>query len=127
MTRAWSATSPSRRQTTRRQAELDRANAEIALHNEELTIKADRVGRVPPRRHPHNRSTDRMRILQLMSARGWSTTEAYMGSPSEALSIEPRSLWLIREQTERATRVDLIIKFVEGRRHLPIVELKRAA
>ena len=75
LTRAWATAATSRQPTTRLQAELDRANTEIALLNEELTIKNDRLDRVPPRRRPHYRPTDRMRILQLKAARGWSTEQ----------------------------------------------------
>ncbi|MFT7534312.1 MAG: hypothetical protein ACI85K_000258, partial [Hyphomicrobiaceae bacterium] len=97
MTRAWSAASPSRRQTTRRQAELDRANTEIALLNEELKIKNDRLGRVPPRRRPHYRATDRMRILQLKAARRRSTTQT---AGIFAVSEDTIATWLRRIDEE---------------------------
>ncbi len=50
MSHAWSAAATSRQRTTRLQAELDRVRTEIALLNEELAIKNDRLGRVRPRR-----------------------------------------------------------------------------
>ncbi len=53
LTRAWGSSSTSRRRMTRLQADLDRAMTEIALLNEELAIKNDRLGRVRPRRRPH--------------------------------------------------------------------------
>ena len=53
LTRAWAASATSRRRTTRLKADLYRAQTEIALLNEELAIKDDRLGRVPPRRRPH--------------------------------------------------------------------------
>ena len=43
LTRAWGSAASSRRPTTRLQAELDRAKSEIALLNEELAIKNDRL------------------------------------------------------------------------------------
>ncbi len=72
LTRAWGSAATSRRRTTGLQAKLDRARTEIALLNEELAIKIDRLDRVLPRRRPHYRPTDRMRILQLKAARGAS-------------------------------------------------------
>ena len=74
LTQAWGSAATTRRRTTRLHAELDRARTEIALLNEELAIKNGRLGRVPPRRRPHYRPTDRMRILQLKAARGWSSS-----------------------------------------------------
>ena len=62
LTRTWASASTSRRRTTRLEAERDRANTEIALLNEELGIKDDRIYRVPPRRRPHYSATDRLRI-----------------------------------------------------------------
>ncbi len=58
---------------------------------------------------------------------GRTPTEVYTGSTNQALPIEPRPSWPIREESLRTKRVDLSLEFVEGRRHLPIVELKRAA
>ena len=49
LSRAWSTAATSRRCTTRLRAELDRAQTEIALLNEELAIKDDgptRAGRL---------------------------------------------------------------------------------
>ena len=53
-------------------AELDRANTEIALLKEELDIKDARWSRLPSRRRPYYVPVQRMRILQLKTARGWS-------------------------------------------------------
>ena len=57
-------------------AELDRANTEIALFTEELDIKDDRWSRLPSRRRPYYLPVQRMRILQLKAARGWSCEHA---------------------------------------------------
>lgn len=75
LTRAWGSAVTSRRRTTRLQAELDRAQTEIALLNEELAIKNDRMARVRPRRRPYYGPIHRMRILQLKAARGWSSSQ----------------------------------------------------
>ena len=75
--------------------ELDRATAEIALLKEELAIKDARWSRLPSRRRPYYTPVQRMRILQLKAARGWSCEQAARG-------------FLIIEQTLRSwlERVD---------------------
>jgi hypothetical protein len=97
LTRAWASASTSRRRTTRLQAELDPANTQIALLSEELAIKNDRLGRMPPRRRPHYRPTDRMRILQLKAARGWSTAQT-----AEVFAVTEDTIvsWLQRTDEE---------------------------
>ncbi len=47
----------------RPQAQIEQANAEIALLREELYIKDSRWERSRPRRRPHYTSSQRMRIL----------------------------------------------------------------
>ncbi|MHC4450661.1 MAG: DDE-type integrase/transposase/recombinase [Planctomycetota bacterium] len=56
----------------RLRAELDVAKNEIALLREELGIKDGRWLRSRSRRRPHYLPTQRLRILQLRSARGWT-------------------------------------------------------
>ncbi len=56
----------------RLQSELEQANAEIALLREELYIKDGRWERSRSRRRPHYTPIQRMRILQLRAARGWT-------------------------------------------------------
>ena len=101
LTRAWASSATSRRRTTRLQADLDRAQTEIALLNEELAIKSDRLGRVPPRRRPHYGPIHRMRILQLKSARGWSSSQT---ARAFAITEDTIASWLKRvdEEGERA-------------------------
>jgi putative transposase len=69
-TRGWAANSPNSR--IRLKAELDRDHQEIALLCEELRIHKLRMAQIPPHRRPHYRPTERMAILQLKAARGWS-------------------------------------------------------
>ena len=97
LTRAWASGASSRRRTTRLLAELDRAETEIALLNEELAIKNDRLVRVPPRRRPHYCATDRMRILQLRAAHGWSTTQT---AAVFAVTEDTITTWLRRTDEE---------------------------
>ena len=56
----------------RLRADLEAANREISLLEEELRLKDVRMQRLPPRRRPHYRGTERMAILELRAARGWS-------------------------------------------------------
>ncbi len=69
-TRGWAANSPNSR--IRLKAELDRALQKITLAREELCIHKLRMTQIPPHRRPYYRPTERMAILQLKAARGWS-------------------------------------------------------
>ena len=69
-TRGWAANSPNSR--IRLKAELDRAHQEVALLREEIRIKDARMARIGPHRRPHYPPTQRMAILELKAARGWS-------------------------------------------------------
>ncbi len=69
-TRSWAVDSMNGR--VRLRAELDRANQEIALLREAIRIKDARMARIAPLRRPHYPPTERMAILELRAARGWS-------------------------------------------------------
>ncbi len=62
-----------------------------------MAIKNDRLGRVPPRRRPHYRPTDRMRILQLKAARGWSSSQT---AEVFAVTEDTIATWLKRTDEE---------------------------
>jgi hypothetical protein len=53
-------------------AERDRLDSEVALLREEIRIKDARMAALAPHRRPHYSPTERMAILELMAARGWS-------------------------------------------------------
>ena len=72
-TRGWAANSINPR--LRRRAEVDRLTEEVAVLKEELRIKDARMTAVPARRRPHYAATDRMAILELKAARGWSARQ----------------------------------------------------
>ena len=72
--RGWAAKRADR--LVRLQAELNETKSEIALLKEELSIKDARFGRVHSHRRPYYRPIERMRILKLKAARGWSTRQA---------------------------------------------------
>ena len=71
--RSWAADSTNQR--VRLKAENDRLEQELALRQEELRIKDARMARMAPARRPHYPPTDRMAILELRAARGWSTEQ----------------------------------------------------
>jgi putative transposase len=56
----------------RLRAQLEQATSEIALLREEISIKDGRWERSHSRRRPHYTPIQRMRILQLRAARGWT-------------------------------------------------------
>ena len=55
--------------------------------------------------------------------------DRYDGDEPEghARRVEPRPRWPVDEEAMRVKRLDVVVKFMEGRKHLPVVELKRAA
>ena len=55
--------------------ENDRLRHEIALLTEEVRIKDSRMARIPPRHRPHYPPIERMAILELRAARGWTAAE----------------------------------------------------
>ena len=60
----------------RRRAQIDQRDQRIALLEEELRIKDARMLRLPAHRRPHYTPTERLAILQLRAAYGWSMTQA---------------------------------------------------
>ena len=74
LTVSWSRAS-ARSSRHRLQAEIDRLRAEIKHLQEEMAIKASRWGRHSPRRRPHYGPIQRMRILRLRAARGWTVAQ----------------------------------------------------
>ena len=71
--RGWAANSPIHR--VRLAAELDQLNSEVAMLREEIRIKDARMAALVPQRRPHYSPSERMAILQLMAARGWSKAQ----------------------------------------------------
>ena len=69
-TRSWAVDSLNGR--VRLRAQLEYANQEIALLREEIRVKDARMTRIDPHRRPHYPPTERMAILELRAARGWS-------------------------------------------------------
>jgi transposase InsO family protein len=63
-------------QRTRLAVDNDRLQSEVAMLREELRIKDARLARTPPAHRPHYPATERLAILALKAARGWSTAQA---------------------------------------------------
>ncbi len=73
--------------------DLQGAFDEISLLEEELRIKDARMTMIDPHRRPHYRRTERMAILELKAARGWSQSET-----SRRFLVKPTTIasWLKR-------------------------------
>jgi len=70
-TRSWAANSWNAR--IRLKQENDRLRQEVVILIEEMRIKDARMLRIPAQRRPHYPPIERLAILQLRAARGWST------------------------------------------------------
>ena len=77
----------------RQAAEMDRLTNDDALLREELRIKDTRIAKIDPRRRPYYPPTERMAILELKAARGWSLAQA-----ARAFLVEPDTIaaWMKR-------------------------------
>ncbi len=60
------------RARTHRICKLDRLRQEFNLLREEMHLKDARMARIPGHRRPYYQPTDRLAILELRAARGWS-------------------------------------------------------
>src|SRR5688572_1156060 len=72
--RGWCA--DSRLGRVRLAAQAERLRAEVALLREELRIKDARMAKIPARERPHYPPPERLAVLQLRAARGWTLEEA---------------------------------------------------
>jgi putative transposase len=55
---------------------MERLTEEILLLKEDLRLKDARMSRIPAQRRPHYLPTERLAILELRAARGWSQAQA---------------------------------------------------
>ena len=86
-TRGWAVNSPLAR--VRLKAENERLRQLVALLREEIRIKDDRMRRIPPHKRPHYLPTDRMSILEVRAAQGWScqqTADSFLVTPATIAS-----------------------------------------
>ena len=78
-TRSWAADSPNAR--VRLKAENERLSEEVALLTEQMRIKDTRMASLPPHRRPQYAPIERLAILEMQAARGWSnqqTADAFL-------------------------------------------------
>ena len=87
----------------RLRAQLEEATTEISLLREELSIKDGRWARSRSRRRPHYTPVQRMRILQLRAARGWTLEKT-------------ARVFLLDLQAGRRVRVGIYPAFCQGQR-----------
>ena len=89
--RGWAANSINAR--VRLAAENDSLKQEVQRLREELRIKDARMAKIDPRRRPYYPPTERMAILELKAARGWSLAET-----ARAFLVQPETIaaWLRR-------------------------------
>jgi hypothetical protein len=96
-TRSWAADSINAR--VRRRAEDDRLQEEVGLLREEMRIKDARMAGIPPHRRPFYQPTERLAILELRAARGWSLQQT-----ADALLVTAATVasWMKRLDDEGA-------------------------
>ena len=77
----------------RQAAETDGLTNDVALLHEELRIKDTRIAKIDPRHRPFYPPTERMAILELKAARGWSLAQT-----ARVFLVEPDTIaaWLKR-------------------------------
>lgn len=92
---------------------LDRVSTEVALLKEELAIKDGRWRRLASCRRPHYRPLQRMRILQLKAARGWSCKQT-----ARAFLITEQTL---RSWMRRVDERDSLLEVIEPVNRFPDV------
>ena len=79
-TRSWAANNWNAR--IRLKQENDRLRQEVSLLIEEMRIKDARMLRIPAQRRPHYPPIERLAILELRAARGWSMSQTARPSDS---------------------------------------------
>ncbi len=90
-TRSWAANSRNAR--IRLKQENDRLQQELALLIEEMRIKDARMERIPAQRRPHYPPIERLAILELRAARGWSMSQTARRLLVTTATV---SSWMIR-------------------------------
>src|SRR5262249_16367347 len=86
-TRSWAADSPNAR--VRWRSARDREQEDAALLREEMRIKDARIACLPPHRRPYYAPRERLAILEVRAARGWSleqTAESFLVTPKTVAS-----------------------------------------
>ena len=97
-TRSWAVDSMNGR--VRLKAENDRLLEKLAQREEEIRIKDARMARIAPHRRPHYPPTERMAILELRAACGWSLEQTARAFQVTAATI---ASWMKRIDEEGST------------------------
>lgn len=84
-THSWAVDSTSAR--VRWKAKNDRLQHEVTQLREEIRIKDARMALINPHRRPHYPPTERMAILELRAARGWSLDQTARAFHVTAITI----------------------------------------
>jgi transposase-like protein len=84
-TRGWAAISSNQR--VRLAAEVDQLEQEVALLREEIRLKDARLARIPPGERPHYQPSERLAILELRAARGWSLAQT-----AKVFAVTPQTI-----------------------------------
>ena len=108
--RAWAADSINAR--VRLAAENDQLHQECALLREELRIKDTRIAQIAPQRRPHYGPHERMAILELRAARGWSlkqTADTFLMKANRILFK-----WLNRRSQRRSFNWEQFTLFLKA-------------
>jgi hypothetical protein len=106
--RSWTANSTNPR--LRHLADADQARQEITLLNEQIRILNARMESIPAQHRPHYPSVERLAILELKAARGWSldqTAKAFLVTPATVASWMKRLDEDRRRQMEEQTSGDV--------------------
>jgi hypothetical protein len=104
-TRSWAADCPKAR--VRLRTERDRHQEDNALLREELRIKDARMASIPAHHRPFYRPKERLAILELKAARGWSLEQT-----AERFFVCPKTIasWMKRlDERGAAALVQLLI------------------
>ncbi|MFC1452629.1 transposase [Verrucomicrobiota bacterium] len=90
-TRSWAVNSPMAR--VRLAGQLDQTKSEISLPKEEIRIKDARMRKIQARHRPFYPATERMAILELRAAQGWSLAQT-----ARRFLVEPETIssWMAR-------------------------------
>jgi len=108
--RAWAADSINAR--VRLAAENGRLHEECSLLREELHLKDTRMAQMTPQRRPHYSPVERMAILELRAARGWSlkqTADTFLMKATRILFK-----WLNRRSQRRSFNWDQFTLFIKA-------------
>jgi transposase InsO family protein len=97
LTAARAAASRRERTRARRVCEIDRLRQELNVLREEMRLKDARMARIPGHRRPYYQPIERLAILELRAARGWSLEQA-----AEHMLVTPATVasWMGRLDDE---------------------------